>query len=98
MGEVDQLEHPVDHRVAQGNQGIDAADRDPVDELLEDKVHRSVSVVVLGCRDPQRWSGIWRASRRDAQGVPSVLKGKAFPALRERDRMAIRLPDTGVAY
>ena len=41
--EVQQLQDPVDHRVAERDQGVDAAERQPVDELLHEEVpvHRS---------------------------------------------------------
>ena len=37
MGEVDQLDDPVDHRVAERDQGVDAAQRETVDQLLEEE-------------------------------------------------------------
>ena len=35
VGEVDELDDPVDHRVAEGDQGVDRADRQGVDRLLD---------------------------------------------------------------
>ena len=34
VGEVDELEHAVDHRIAEGDGGVDEAERDAVDEDL----------------------------------------------------------------
>ncbi len=34
MSEINQLDDPVDHRIAHGNQGIDAAQGHPIDKLL----------------------------------------------------------------
>ena len=41
VGEVDELDDPVDHRVAEGDEGVDRADRQGVDELSgpEDEEH-----------------------------------------------------------
>ncbi len=44
MGEVQELEDPVDHRVAERDQGVDAAEREAVDELLDEEVHRDAAV------------------------------------------------------
>ena len=41
MREVDQAQDPVDHRVAERDEGVDRAERQPVDELLENGVHAS---------------------------------------------------------
>ncbi len=38
VGEVNQLEDPVDHRVAEGEEGIDAAGGQSVDGLIEPEV------------------------------------------------------------
>jgi hypothetical protein len=35
VGEVDELDDPVDHRVAQGDEGVDRADRQRVRDLLD---------------------------------------------------------------
>jgi hypothetical protein len=40
MGEIDQSEDAVDHRVAERDQGIDAAENDAVDQLLDEDVDR----------------------------------------------------------
>ena len=37
VGEVDQLDDPVDHRVAEGDQRVDRAERQDVVELLDAK-------------------------------------------------------------
>jgi hypothetical protein len=39
VGEVDELDDAVDHRVAERHHGIDAAQREAVDDLLEQYVH-----------------------------------------------------------
>jgi hypothetical protein len=39
VGEVDQADDAVDHGVAQGDQGIHAAQHQAVDDLLEKDVH-----------------------------------------------------------
>src|SRR5262245_28318826 len=44
VGEVDELQHPVDHRVAQGHQGVDGAGGDPVDEVLREVRHQGAMV------------------------------------------------------
>ena len=41
MREVDQAQDPVDHRVAERDEGVDRAERQPVDQLLENSVHAS---------------------------------------------------------
>ena len=50
--EVQQLEDPVDHRVAERDQRVDAPERQPVDELLNEEVpgpHRRME-----CGPPER--------------------------------------------
>ena len=39
VGEVDQAQHAVHHRVAEGDEGVDGAERQAVDELLEKRFH-----------------------------------------------------------
>jgi hypothetical protein len=39
MGEVDQLDNAVDHGVTQRDHGVDAAQRESVDNLLQEDVH-----------------------------------------------------------
>lgn len=39
VGEVDELEQPVDHTVAERDQGIDRAEREAVDQLLKKFLH-----------------------------------------------------------
>jgi hypothetical protein len=39
MGEIDELDDPVDHRVTQGHDGVDAAQREAIDQLLQQDVH-----------------------------------------------------------
>ena len=40
MGEVDETQHAIDHRVAQSDQCVDRAEGKAVDELLQKFVHR----------------------------------------------------------
>ena len=40
MGEVDHADDAVDHRVADGDEPVDRAERDAVDQLLDEIVHR----------------------------------------------------------
>ena len=42
VGEVDELDDPVDHRVAQGDEGVDRADRERVRHLLDRDLARLV--------------------------------------------------------
>ena len=39
VGEIDQPQHPVDHRVAKRDERVDGADRQRIDDLLEDRRH-----------------------------------------------------------
>jgi hypothetical protein len=39
VGEVDELDDAVDHGVAKGHQGVDSAQGDAVDQLLEKNFH-----------------------------------------------------------
>ena len=41
VGEVEQLDDPVDHRVAQGHQTVERADEQSVEHQLQVVVHRS---------------------------------------------------------
>ena len=41
MGEIDHADDAVDHRVADRDQAIDRAERDAVDELLDEIFHAS---------------------------------------------------------
>jgi hypothetical protein len=41
VGEVDQLDDTVNHGVAQRDQGVEAAQGDAVDQLLNEKFHRN---------------------------------------------------------
>ena len=38
--EIDQPQHAVDHRVAERDERVDRAERETVDELLEERVHK----------------------------------------------------------
>src|SRR5690349_22568749 len=48
--EVDELDDPVDHRVAERDDRVHAAERDAVDELLDEGVHGGVSKRPADCR------------------------------------------------
>ena len=41
MREIDELNDAIDHRVAERDHGIDAAERKAVDELLQEDIHRA---------------------------------------------------------
>jgi hypothetical protein len=43
MGEIDELEDAVDHRVAQGDQRVEAADGQGGDQCLDEVGHSGVS-------------------------------------------------------
>ena len=59
VGEVEELQDPVDERVAERDQGIDAAQREPVDRELDEGVHRC-RVSLFLCR---------RAARRNRRAA-----------------------------
>src|SRR6185369_15563300 len=42
--EVDQFQYPVNHRVTERNQRVDCAQRDTVDQLLEERTHTGDSL------------------------------------------------------
>ena len=44
MGEIDHADDAVDHRVADGDQAVDRAEREAVDELLEEIFHASAAL------------------------------------------------------
>ena len=49
--EVDELDDPVDHRVAERDDRVDAAERQAVDDLLQEDVHGSfVGSAMCGLR------------------------------------------------
>jgi hypothetical protein len=52
MKKVQQLEHAVDHRVAERDQRVHAAEREPVDELLRQEPHRSTIAQATPSRPP----------------------------------------------
>ena len=54
MGKIDELDHAVDHRVAQRDERVDGAEREAVGELLEEKLKRTYSrrLKVEGSRLP----------------------------------------------
>ncbi len=43
MSKVDHADNAIDHRVADGDQAIDRAEREPVDHLLEEIFHREAT-------------------------------------------------------
>jgi hypothetical protein len=59
VGEIDHANDAVDHRIADGDQSVDRAERDAVDQLLEEIVHALRSRLPRG---------------RPADGLFSVLK------------------------
>ena len=48
VGEVDQPENAVHHRVAESNQGIDRADIESIDQLLNKGIHRRLFAYFVG--------------------------------------------------
>ena len=44
MGEIDHADDAVDHRVADGDQPVDRAERQPVDELLDEIFHSPATI------------------------------------------------------
>ena len=72
VGEVDQLQHAVDHGVAEGDERVDRAQRDAVDDVLEKLRHS------WGARLRVR-PAAGRCSRRPARGWtrPSPASGSA---------------------
>ena len=58
VGEIDHADDAVDHRVADGDQAVDRAERDAVDELLDEIFHAS---------DPLSGRVCSAANRRSAQ-------------------------------
>ena len=48
VGEIDQAEHAVDHRVAERDQGIERADRERVDQLLDQESGHDGALVEAG--------------------------------------------------
>ena len=46
VGEVDELDDAVDHRVADGDEPVHRAEEQPVGQLLRQFVHRMASIVV----------------------------------------------------
>jgi hypothetical protein len=71
VGEVDELDDPVDERVAQGHQGVDRAVGDPDESDFEEAVRRFDRVLDQpvaderrenGARDPEQDLGNWQAT------------------------------------
>ena len=54
MGEVDQQDDAVDHGIPKGDEGVDAAEGDAVDQLLNEKFH-GISVPGPRKRGPGRF-------------------------------------------
>ena len=48
MREVDQLQHAIDHGVAERDQGIDGADGERVDQLLQQEADHPCAVACEG--------------------------------------------------
>ena len=53
MREIDQLDDAVDHRIAEGDDRIDAAKREAVDDLLQENIHAACLAVATRKRHPQ---------------------------------------------
>ena len=90
MGEIDHADDAVNHRVADGDQAIDGAERDAVDELLE-KIHRSLAApapAAGGTYSPSATdirramvSGDRDSTVADGVGVSSVIDFSLSPFL-----------------
>jgi hypothetical protein len=50
MGEIDHADDAVDHRVADRDQPVDRAERQPVDQLLEKIVHPRTALFLVDVR------------------------------------------------
>ena len=68
VGEVQQLEDPVHHRVPEGDQGVDGAEREPVHHLLDEEVgiHVPRCCLVMDVRPTQDG----RAARVEVESEP----------------------------
>ena len=89
VGEVDQLDDPVDHRVAEGDEGVDRADRQRVDDCCGPiaATQDGPSAAMDRRRSPSRsrprtpgprrtgWTGRREASRRCGHGC-SLVRGR----------------------
>ena len=82
MGEIDEPEDPVDHGVAQRDEGVDAALDQAVDDLLEEDVHgrshkNGTAQVPWVVQD----SGCRRGGSRGYFFVPSAAAAGAAPGV-----------------
>jgi hypothetical protein len=75
MREIDHADDPVDHRVSDRDQAVDGAERDAVDELLEEVLHTvpvplPLSVVLprVATTDARRDSATYTDFRRNRRG------------------------------
>ena len=83
MGEVDHADDAVNHGVADGDQAVDHAERDAVDELLQGVGQsRSDSGVRTRCNHA---GGAWR---KDDQGLPIAAGTRHFQSREIRDAPA----------
>ena len=53
VGEVDQVDDPVDHRVAERDQRIDAAEHEAVDDLLDEDIHARATLLAIPLPPPR---------------------------------------------
>ena len=70
MGEVDELQDAVDHGVAERDQGVDGAQREAVDEVLEEVAHHGRQER----SSPRTWLAVL-ATLQDDGGLHRVAVG-----------------------
>jgi hypothetical protein len=72
VGEINQFDDAVHHGAAQGDQGIDAAEKQGVDRLLEKK-----STQIHFGKTPKQWTG--RKITRSIFYILQILTGQRIP-------------------
>ena len=83
VGEVQQLEDPVHHRVAEGDQRVDAAVRDPGHELGDEEV-------------PVHWAGNERGTAAAAVPRRELLRDRLVLAADDLEDVELRAGDVAV--
>src|SRR4029077_12277254 len=85
VSEVQQLQDPVDHRVSERDQGVDAAEDDPVDAELEEKCPARRRRDVNGVEQPGDED---EPESAEVAELLSVSRIHAIPTFSERKRAA----------
>ena len=75
MGEVDHADDAVDHRIADGDKAVDGAERDSVDQLLNEECHRPPIIVLRALSDP----GFAARAREPPVAKPAAGRKTGFP-------------------